>query len=369
MEDENRLRKDKEQYDPSKRRIPKMYYSLTANAKKEHLFGILGNDPAKERLRKLYHLLFFFQAFSPIRYISSDEQLDRALSLIQKSRKDLIPEGNHHIDGTNYSEVNYRSIGHAKISKVEYSDQGPNKLTKVSYYYRLESFSLKEVKSYLARPPIHNFPSNNNNNNVAAAATFAPFASGIYFTGKEMTTTTEEELDKAFNTLQKNHLIQPITNWLSDDDENENENDKKRSEDDTRFIFADGLLRELIYRIWTIQGFQLDILRDKINYLSEEPKETEIQMLARLYGESEADRIIHAAHLRNRNSSKSKIKKKTLAADTKAMIENDKKMVRGLIRQVNEKYRKVICDEYEFPPDLLEGVCLEKIFTHRERKR
>jgi hypothetical protein len=50
-------------------------------------------------------------------------------------------------------------------------------------------------------------------------------------------------------------------------------------------------------------------------------------------------------------------------------IENDKKMVRGLIKQINEKYGKVIYDEYKFPPDLVEGVCLEKkIFTHGERK-
>ena len=113
------LIREEEQYDPNKRRMPKVYYSLTANAKKERLFGTLGNDPVKERRRKLYHLLFFFMAFSPIRHISSGEpDSDKALSRIQKSRKDLIPESSHHVEGTNYSEVNYRSIEHAKISKA-----------------------------------------------------------------------------------------------------------------------------------------------------------------------------------------------------------------------------------------------------------
>ena len=43
-----------------------------------------------------------------------------------------------------------------------------------------------------------------------------------------------------------------------------------------------------------------------------------------------------------------------------------RKWYSGLIRLVNEKYWKVIYDEYNFPPDLIEGVCLEKIFMHRK---
>ncbi len=92
-------------------------------------------------------------------------------------------------------------------------------------------------------------------------------------------------------------------------------------------------------------------------------------MLTWLYGEREADRIIHAAHLRSRKSSKSKKEKKkkeTFVADINATIENNEKVVRGLIKLVNEKYWKVIYDEYNFPPDLIEGVCLEKIFMHRK---
>jgi hypothetical protein len=93
-------------------------------------------------------------------------------------------------------------------------------------------------------------------------------------------------------------------------------------------------------------------------------------LLSWLYGEREADRIIHAAHFRSRKSSKSKKEKKKEAfiADIKETIENDKKVVRGLIKLINEKYGKVIYDEYNFPTDLIEGVCLEKIFTREERK-
>ena len=92
--------------------------------------------------------------------------------------------------------------------------------------------------------------------------------------------------------------------------------------------FVHGLLLELISSIWTIQGLQLDILRDKINYLLKTPNEAEIRMLTWLYGEREADRIIHAAHLRNRKSSKSKKEKKkkeTFVADINATIENNER--------------------------------------------
>jgi hypothetical protein len=262
-------------------------------------------------------LLFFLQAFSPIRYddILSEERLDRALSRIQKSRKDLIPESSGHIDGTNYSYVNYRSIRHVKIFRAELSDQGPDGLqTRFHYNYRLESFSLKEAKSYLTKSQIHNnLPSGEDDDNNGAVIRLGPFASGIYFTGEEMISATEEELGKAFNILRKNDLIQPTINWLSDDDNDEN---NKRSDDNnnnTRFIFTDGRLQELIYRIWVIQGFQLDILRDKINYLSEKPNAYEIQMLARLYGEKEADRIIHhvySSFSRSRRKSSKHGKKK-----------------------------------------------------------
>ena len=50
--------------------------------------------------------------------------------------------------------------------------------------------------------------------------------SGIYFTGNETIAITEEELDKALDILQKNDLIRPAINWLSDDENN------KRSKED-----------------------------------------------------------------------------------------------------------------------------------------
>ena len=198
MVKENRLIRQAEQYNPNTRRIPQVYYSLTADAIKEHPFGVLGNDPVMERRRKLYHLLFFFQAFSPIRRISSYERLDKALSSIGKSEKDLIVESNVHTIGTNYSEVTYKSIRHAKISKVELSDEvswhTPNKLSKILYYYRLKNFSLREIKNHLTNSQIHDLPSEDNSADVVR---LKPFVSGIYFTGNETMAITEEEVDKA----------------------------------------------------------------------------------------------------------------------------------------------------------------------------
>jgi hypothetical protein len=42
-------------------------------------------------------------------------------------------------------------------------------------------------------------------------------------------------------------------------------------------------------------------------------------------------------------------------------IENDNKFVEGFKLHVTKKYEKVI-QEYDFPVDLIEGVCLGKVF-------
>jgi DNA-binding HxlR family transcriptional regulator len=362
MVNENRLIREEQEYDPNIRRMPEVYYSLTADAIKEHLFGVLGNDPVKERRRKLYHLFFFFQAFSPIRWISSYEQLNKALSSIGKSEKDLIPLGNLHTIGTNYSQVTYKSVHYAKISKVELSDEVSwhiaNKPSKILYYYRLESFSLKEVKNHLTNSQIHNVPSEDNN---AAVVRLEPFVSGIYFTGNEVMAITEEELDKALDILQKNDLIRPTINWLSDD-----ENDK-RSKDDVRFVFTDELLRELIAKIWMIQESRLDLLRIKMNDSLEAPTADEIQMLVRFYGEREADRLIHAAHIRRNKLFKNKRETQKKEALTTPHIEYHEMMAYGLPNNIAEKYGEVI-NKYNFPLSLIEGVCIGQIFTRKKQQ-
>ena len=89
------------QDDKSKNKIKPVYFSLTKKAIKQHKFDVLGISPEKENRRKLYHLLFFYQAFSPMRRISK-KQLDEILSRIPEQERDLVIESHVHSTGTNF---------------------------------------------------------------------------------------------------------------------------------------------------------------------------------------------------------------------------------------------------------------------------
>ena len=77
------------QDDKSKNKIKPVYFSLTNEAIKQHQFDVLGISQEKEDLRKLYHLLLFYQVSSPMRRISK-KQLDEILSRISATEKDLV---------------------------------------------------------------------------------------------------------------------------------------------------------------------------------------------------------------------------------------------------------------------------------------
>jgi hypothetical protein len=106
MVNEKRILKVQSTEDNNKR-LPMVLYSLTEDAIKEHRLDILGIDPEKERLRRLYQLLFFYAAISPIRNIS-EEQLD-------KIKNELVIESRLHTVGTNFTEIIYKP----KLTTIE----------------------------------------------------------------------------------------------------------------------------------------------------------------------------------------------------------------------------------------------------------
>jgi hypothetical protein len=93
MVSEKRLNRNEEK---TGKKISTVYYSLSSTARKESQFGILGMDSEKEKLRRLYRLLFFYQSLKPPIPISA-RIFDRGLSNISLSRKDLVIESHFHI--------------------------------------------------------------------------------------------------------------------------------------------------------------------------------------------------------------------------------------------------------------------------------
>jgi hypothetical protein len=304
--------------DESKNKIKPVYFSLTKRAIKQHQFDVLGISREKQNLLKLYHLLFFYQALSPIRRIPK-KQLDEILSSIPAQEKDLVIESHVHTVGTNFTQTIYKPVKYAHIQKTELSGVGPRGETAVSYYYRFLAFSEDEIMGYLKK-------SDNDR--------LVPFVNSIGFRKEEV----EKQFRKAFSNLRQQHLIRPVEDIFGK----------------IRFIFSDDILRDLIDKIWAIHEYELIILYRKMDYL-EEPNTRERQWLERVFGKEEAGRMINRANLKRLSVSGED--KKVNEMDNIEYVNN----LEGFKKYVSKKYGKVI-EEYGFPTDLIEGICVGRVF-------
>ena len=225
-----------------------------------------------------------------------------------------------HYNGTNCTETIYKSIEYIQIQKTELSDVGLKAETMVLYSYRFLTFSEEEIIGYLEK-------SNNDR--------LVPFVDSNDFRK------VKEEFRKAFSKLREANLIKPVADKVSGD---------------VRFIISENSLRDLINEIWVIHKYQLSILNRKMNYVGA-PNEREKQWLERIFGKEEAGRIISQANLKRVSNSSERQKVKEIRDN----IDYDNKVVERFKKHVSGKYEKVI-KEYGFPTDLIEDVCIGRIF-------
>jgi len=313
------------------KKIATVYYSLTSTAKKESRFGILGIDSEKEKLRRLYQLLFFFQAIKPPNLIST-RKLDKGLSNISISRKDLIVESHFHIKATDYVETNYKPVNGYKFKIVEDSEQA-RKIT--HYYYKQLSFSLKDIIKYKKRQQKTPFDD----------IKLTSFINHIHFPKL-----TEEEIKKAIEKLREKNLIKPIQNTFD------------RCDRQIPFIISDDSLLDLINKIWRIHDLELERLLKKITYV-EQPSEREKEWLKFVYGHNAASKVIFKA---SRSRKGFIMKNKKVNGDIARMqrrIEGLDDRINERILNINNKYGNII-KKFDFPSNILEGVCLTKIFLN-----
>ena len=303
--------------DKSKNKIKPVYFSLTKRAIKQHQFDVLGISQEKQNRLKLYHLLFFYQAFSPIRRISK-KQLDEILSSIPAQEKDLVIERRVHAVGTNFTQTIYKPFKYTQIQKTELSGVGPRGKTAVLYSYRFLAFSEDGIMKYLKKC---------DNDRLV------PFVNSIEFRKEEV----EKQFRKAFDNLKQQHLIRGVLDIFGK----------------IKFIVSDDTLRDLIDKIWAIHEYELNTLYHKMNYL-EEPNKKERQWLELVFGKEEAGRMITRANL----------ERLSVSGEDKKINEMGDEYVEGFKRfkkYVSEKYGKVI-EEYGFPTDLIEGICIGRVF-------
>lgn len=318
MVDEKKLRKT-QSAEHKMSRLPKVYYSLTEEATKEYRLGILGINPKKERLRRLYQLLFFYSAISPIRNISQKQ--------IDKIKNNLERESWNHTSGSNVTDVSYRPkspINYFRIITREFSGVGPKGETKVFHYCKLWSFSEEEIVNIANR--------RNKRNSIIAPFVYALFP------------LTQQEVNEAFAILRDKYLIRPIQDLVLNK---------------TRFVIADETLQELINEIWSVHWGELDFLKNKMNYF-DTPSGEEKQWLKLIYGENEAMKIVADAD-RHRNSPKTD---KEQVKNIQKNMSYTSNQIDSRIAYIDEKYQTKI-HEYNFPIDLIKDVCFRNIFTKK----
>ena len=330
MVNEKRILKVQSTEDNNKR-LPMVLYSLTEDAIKEHRLGILGIDPEKERLRRLYQLLFFYAAISPIRNIS-EEQLD-------KIKNELVIESRLHTVGTNFTEIIYKpkltTIESFRIITNELSDIGSKRETKFFHYYKPWSFLKEEIINLVVTNTTVRRKRKKSQNTIVM-----PFVSNVF-------PFTEWEINKAFDALRDTHLIRPVQDLILNQ---------------TRFIIADESLQKLVNEIWTIHWLELEVLKSKMNNF-EPPNEKEIQWLKQIYGENEAVKIIaEADHIRRSPTTK---KDQEQIKNIQERMQYDINQIDLQVMHVNKKYGSKI-QEYNFPSDLIEQVCFRKVFSKNE---
>jgi hypothetical protein len=309
----------------SKNKIKPVYFSLTDEAIKQHQFDILGISLEKEYRRNLFHLILFYQAFSPTSHISK-KRIEEILSRIPGPEKNLVIESNTHMDDTNFTQTIYKPVEYIQIQKTELSDVGSSKQeTIVSYSYRPLSFSEEEIMGYLEK----------SNNEI-----LMPFVNSIGFREEGI----EQQFRKAFNILRDAQLISPIRDVFGQ----------------IRFFISDQSLRDLINKIWIIHEHQLDMLRRKMHYVKA-PNEIEKHWLERILGKREAGRIIREAELKRQSISKEK------ARQIRESLEDDNKSIEEFMLHISKTFEQVIL-EYDFPVDLIERVCLGEVFPRAPKR-
>ncbi len=310
--------------DDTGRRGTRVSISLTKDAKKLHKLGILGQSEREVINKKILQLIVFFHLIKPPQPLSV-KTLNKILSFLSLSQRDLTKytESHFHILTTGYTETNYKPIKDYKFRIVEVYD-GEKEINR--YYCKRISFSIEDIVKYTKK----------NKQVVIDNTKLFPLIRHI-----SLPKLTEEEIKKVFDTLRGEGIIRPTHNIF----------DKSRKQ--VMFLIADDNLKDLINKVWSIRNLELERLQKKLTYL-EGPSRKEKEWLELTYGSSQASIIIHrTSHIRNKtqNRKNNHIEERVESLEDRI---NEKKL------DISKAYAKVV-KKFDFPPNILEGICLDKI--------
>jgi hypothetical protein len=312
------------------RRGTRKSISLTDNAKRLHGLGILGQSKQEVNCKKVLQLLIFFHLIRPPKLIS-EKTLYNILSSFSISRRDLVRyiESHFHHLSNGYTETNYKPVNDYKFRIVE-TYVGEKKITR--YYCKRISFTVDDVIRYTK---IHKKVAIDIDN----TRTF-PFIKNIRFPKL-----TDSEIKKAFDILKRYNIISPTLNSFDEPGKQ------------IAFIISDNELQDFIRHIWHVRNLELERLDKKLTTLRG-PTEEEKKWLELTYGSNYASIIVHDA-TRTRNGRWNK--RKYALTQIEKRIESLENRINQQILNIKETYLKII-ERFDFPPNIVEGICLNKIF-------
>lgn len=302
---ENRLQRKE---NPEKRRGTRVGYCLTDRAKKECQWNILGIDPKKERIRRLYQLLFFFESSKNTIYVT-DLEFDEFLSDIKASRQELAVESGNAFPQGGPSTTCYKPI--RDIDIIKFFDG-----YKVFYTIRLPGFSVEEILN-CEKPTLRNFDSS-------------------MFCHYEF---THKELNDAINLFRRTGLIRPIPPIISGQ---------------LRFALADESIRKLILRIWKIHRQELGILYSELFIFGKPLTDIDRNKFLLFYGKEGLSKLNLYAHHTKQVMTKEFAGKR--AKKIRELNELTKKWINEQIGRLKNEYEPALQD-YPFLSNVIEMVC------------
>jgi hypothetical protein len=317
----------------------KVFYSLTENAVRDYQHNLLGIDKDTERLRTLYQLLFFYEVgkYGQMSF-TGEESFSHFLESLGLSLQDLKPSETVEMPEWCVRLTHFEPVKGIVIVKHELIQEN---VTTCYYFVILPGFTHQEILDYCNRTIM-----NSSKGEFYHSHYFLNMFSHLKF--------TERELRRAFQSLKKASLIEPI--YLGSDSDIPSHM--------IRYAIAGQRVRGLITEVWKLYEDKHTLLYMKSSV--EKLDEKEIQWLSYLFGDSIANKMLKNWKVRQASYENYRVKKdKNYRASRKDIeIERTKASylrlssdIKEQLHHLNEKYRPLM-EEYSFLLHLVPGIVL-----------
>lgn len=301
------------------RRGTSVQYHVTGETKRKKQLQILGYDRKQLLLRKVYEQILLFE-FSRGPYILKFEQIQGLLSELGIRVKDLK------ISSIKRIPLDY------DIEHKEIYEKHPEFITTQTIYKPIETKDIRNLLIQIWKNE-HSRPALNDYCLVLPGFSKSEVLNKARFGDLKPTKT---ELEEAFDTLRKEHIIKPIG---------------FKFQREMRYTVTDGSLRAMIKDLWNMHSTEWSLLYNKWDIL-EPPTEDEKKWLSWCWGEEEARRFFQQAEVRRHDLQK---KEDMLISLTQDLVSRLEMELKQKIEDFKAKHTNTL-KQYTFLRDIFSGI-------------